>query len=210
MTIGTTLDATDIERALQTTLQTWVPSIVAELARRKDPVIPPDMAVPPRTWTRLPDAALLEMVADQSPMVAVTGEGMVEPTRDADGYWSAKYIMAVYVVVRASTFLETRDLLGIYTHAVMVAGLQHSLDLPTVNKMGLMSPTQRWAELDSDDSRSIGAGVVRFEVEAGDIVNDLEGPSAPPPAPIYEDPGAEQVETVIVTTTADQTPDVQP
>lgn len=200
MTLGPVVTARELRAGMQETLEEWLPSILVELARRagwvEEDQDPLDVITPPRSWKRLPSFRAL--TADQSPAVVVTSTGLNgQPKRDGEGLWAATWALHGFVVVRGATYEDTADRVGLYLAAIRAAVLQQGI-------AGVQTRKPRWLgeaydELDTDAARSIGAGVVSFEVTAGDAVADLAGPAVPPEAPDYTFPADPEIETAAVT-----------
>ena len=187
MAIDTVVTGTDIRRGAQSTLETWMPSVLAELVRRAYPSVDPDDPLAtfpaPRTWIRLPD--MRAMTEDQSPMCVVTSSGVGETIRSGDGSWSATWGFQVFTVIRDTGYENVADAVGVYIAAARVAILQHGIGIAGARK-------PRWSgesyhEMDARDARSLGAGVCGFTVTIPNSVTDTAGPIEPPaPTPFID------------------------
>lgn len=201
--MGPVVTGADVRFAFQTLLEEWVPSALNEIGERAN-AARPDAALhidEIATWSRLPDESIVNMEADQSPMVAVVSAGVVEqPSRDSDGLYRARWRVGVIVVVRGDTYEETSDLVGIYCAAVRVAGAQQRIDLPGARRASWIG--ESYSELDTDGSRSLGSGRVVFDVDIAEVLDDSAGPAVPPEAPAYEFPVDPEAETAVVATDA--------
>lgn len=186
---GPLLSSSDLKKALQERLQAWLPAYLHALEEVHE-----GLALPaPKSWHRLPDFRRIR--DDQSPTVTVTAPGIRgRPERDSDGSYRAAWELHVYVVVRGKTFEDTDDKIGFYTRAISAAVVQAGLGLPGVGKPRLIGEGN--APLAADNSRTVGGGVLAFEVIVGDFLNDLEGPLEPPEAPAYEFPEDIEVQSV--------------
>lgn len=181
MSVGLVVTALEVRKALQESLELWLPSVLHTLADERG--IDISKAPTPKSWKRLPDFRALK--PDQSPAVVVASPGLAgDAVRGSDGVYSAVWNAHVFVVVRAATFDEVSDLVGLYTAAIRVAAVQHRPDSPSLKR-----PIWRgegYAEIDARDARTIGAGIVQFRIPATQVVDDAAGPVVPPPPPDYE------------------------
>lgn len=194
MSIGPVVTALEVRKAMQDSLAKWMPSVLRELAQRHG--IVHEAAREPRTWTRMADFHRLS--ADQSPSVIVTSPGIVAPPeRDGEGYYLATWAVSVYAHILGASFEETADLVGLYTAAIRIAGIQHSLAIEGSRRPRWL--LEQYAEISNEDSRVVGAGHVQFTVAVSDAAQDNAGPvSEPPRPPRYVDPDDPVVDTATV------------
>jgi hypothetical protein len=175
----------DVRRAMESTLQLWLPATLAEVARRQG-VEPRDVKVPV-TWLRLGDPDDFPM--DQLPGVLITSPGVTgTPARDENGRWSATWQVFVTVLARETSFERVADLVGLYTAAVRLAVLQN-------RSLGGFASGCRWVGedyvpggRDRKTRRTLGAGLKVFDVDVDDVADDTAGPLLPPDDP-YIEPG---------------------
>ena len=164
-------------------LRQRLPAYLAAQLAQVNAYLPPEeqLAAPAagvpwvRNWTRLADFRALD--ASQSPSVVVTTAGITDvPVRDEDGNYAASWLVMAFAVVREQSYERTAALVGLYTGALRECLAQHQLP-------GLIT-RRRWVgelynELgEPDDTRTIGAGRVDFEVDVADVLQDmpLDGP----------------------------------
>lgn len=123
---------------------------------------------PPKSWQMLQDVD--DLTIDQSPLVVVTTPGLVgEPSRMAGGKHRASWIIDAYVFVRGQSYDDVR--IRVFTYA---AALRTTLGRWRV---GAIYPT-RWvdesyAEIPSEQTRTLGGAVVSFVVDVSDVLDDL-------------------------------------
>lgn len=207
-TLGPAIGALDVRRSAQAMLELWMPSIVAELARRADVNYPPaagessfvDLAIPPRDYRRLPDDDIWDLATDQTPVVVVSSPGIPRVERDSDGLYSALWLVHTAIIVRGDTFEQTTDLLGLYLTAARLALCQHGIGLQGASKPRWRGETYR--EIDTDNARSLQGGSVTVEVTVADVMDDTAGPAEPPEPPDYIDPEPVLADTVNTEVTA--------
>lgn len=187
-----------IEQAALTTLQTWLPTYLAEVAEndgRTRGVLPA-----PRAWTvaagiddRFPEQAL--------PTVAVTAPALAgEPDMRGDGSISTVWELAVGVIVAANSQAAVEDLAHLYAAAVRTCLIQKRLtDLAGFEGARWMG--ESYDEVTDDSRRSLASGIVSFEIAVSETANAYAGPtdSAPRPSPHVYDPALPTVQTADAT-----------
>lgn len=145
------VSGTHVRRAALLALQTNLPGWLEHLST-------PDLVLPqPRTWRRLADFA--DIAEHDSPAVLVTSPGIEgTPERDADGEWTATWLIRAFCVVRGRSYEETADRVGLYTAALRGA----LLDDRTLGglALGVQRRTESLTELRSSNDRTVGAGSV--------------------------------------------------
>lgn len=185
------ITATHIRRWTQDVLTAHLAAHIDAAAA--DPLVDmTDMLPTPRvrSWTRLPDYRALD--EGQSPAIIVTSTGLTgTPDREArdagGGDYRASWQVTVYCFVRATTYHDVADLVGLYTGAIRECLLQRRLPGHSASVEWM---DEGYNEVDTDDARSIGAGQVTLRVSLADVVTDLLPPIAP---------DGTQVQRVIVT-----------
>lgn len=200
---GPVVHGGDVEAAALDTLQTWLPTYLAELGERAGHTR--GALALPRSWTvasgideRFPENAL--------PALAVSAPSLSgEPERRGDGTVWASYGLGVGIVVTASTQVAVESLSRIYTAAVRVCLLQKKL--PTLAGFeGINWIAESYDEVDvpREKRRSLASGIVSFDVQLSQAVDVFAGPTEPAPraAPHVYDASLPTVLTADVTVSA--------
>ncbi len=185
---------------MQTTLQAWLPPVLAELERNHGLLAPGDAALSalpaPKMWGRPTEWDALK--PEQSPACVVTSTGTVgEFQRMSDGAYSGTWELRVGVAVRGNTYDETADMVRLYTGAIRKAG-SRSLGIGPAYPLG----EPDYALLSPGAARTIAGGVVAFLVPVHGI-QDSDDPPEPPEGPDYIWPEPQLVEVATVTVEAE-------
>jgi hypothetical protein len=161
------ITGSDIRTTVENELRTDLPDRLTQLSVVKNLVLPA-----PRTWRRLHDFTV--MTEQQSPAVVVTSPGLdAQPRVTGPDEWEADWLVRVYCVVRGRTYNETADRVGHYVGALRAALLSNA-GLASL-AAGVEWRTESYAELASDEQRSVGAGSVTVAYLG--IPTDLELPA---------------------------------
>lgn len=191
--IGATVTSTEVMDAVRSTLQTWVPSVLAELVRRRTGTTYQAASTLPafpwkqvQSWQEIPDEGVFHLASDRLPMVAVIPGSTVGMSRDAEGVHSVTWEMNVLTVIRGPNWAETTARLGIYRHAIVVALAQHRIGIASASKA-------RWQAARANivnprKARNLQGGIDVFHIDVDGVMDDLAGPATPPAAPEYADP----------------------
>jgi hypothetical protein len=146
------ITGSDIRARVEGELRADLPDRLTQLSAAKGLVLPA-----PKTWRRLHD--FLTMTEQQSPTIVVTSPGLDgEPVVTGTDEWEADWLVRVYCVVRGRTYNETADRVGHYVGALRAALLSNA-GLAAL-AAGVEWRAESYAELATDDQRSIGAGSV--------------------------------------------------
>jgi hypothetical protein len=163
------ITGTDIRKTVETELRADLPARLTALGVSKGLTLPA-----PKTWRRLHD--FLRMTEQQSPAVVVTSPGLDGPPNvTGPDEWEADWLVRVYCVVRGRTYDETADRVGHYVGALRAALLDNA-GLAALAS-GIEWRAESYAELATDEQRSIGAGSVTVAYLG--IPTDLDLPSVP-------------------------------
>ena len=161
------ITGSDIRKTVETELRADLPARLTQLAALKQVELPA-----PRTWRRLHD--FLNLTEQQSPAVVVTSPGLDGPPLvTGPDEWEADWLVRVYCVVRGRTYNETADRVGHYV-AALRATLLSNAGLAALAS-GIEWRAESYAELATDEQRSIGAGSVTVAYLG--IPTDLDLPS---------------------------------
>lgn len=182
--VGPTIGGADVEVAIRSTLQTWLPSYLAEYERQHELVAGSTPA--PRGWVRT-GRDLAKFGADQLPCVLILSAGIIEPPyqESADGCLTGIFGVEVGVMFAAAWGGASRGHAQAYAVAISLVMTQRPLeDLEaTVDYRG-----ESYDELDFDVSRTYSASICRFNVTVRGIRWTRGGP--PPYAGPPTDPTA--------------------
>lgn len=121
------LDGDDVEVALLAHLKAWMPTLVAEVRRQKDPEskIWPDGIAAIRSYTVV-HAVEEKWPEDQLPMLLAYSPGLAAPpVAEGDGAISAKYQVQLSAIASGSTPYFTKRLARVYASAARAAILQN-------------------------------------------------------------------------------------
>jgi hypothetical protein len=171
---GRIVTGADVEAWTWYTLKRWIGTYLSEVERQAGLVA--GTLARPRSFTTAP--SLDNWPEDQLPALLVLSPGMNEvPQRRGDGYYKARWNIAVACVVSASTEHDSRTLAMRYTAALRALLLQRSsLD---GQAQGVAWLSERYDELAYDDVRSLMAGVAEFLIDAESVTNAKAGPTTP-------------------------------
>jgi len=136
---------------------------------------------------------------DKTPCLLVINTGLAdEPERNGSGTYDVKWRIAAAIVVGSNSRTATRDMAFIYGHAFREMILQHkSLEHPE-HMAGLHWMDSRPMPLPSEQTRSLMAIQMFFDVQAKGVLTDKgttpfpdpqPDPYIPDPPPVIPDPG---------------------
>lgn len=167
-----------VEQALITTLQMWMPTYLAEVARQHG-----------KGARELPTVASYTTVVefdkwpeDQLPACIVVSPGIAEqPSQEAKGKHRAKWAAELALICSASTQKNSLDLAKMYLAAARAAILQHA-------SLGGFASGLEWIDelydrVPSEDTRNLGAASGLFVVHVDDVTTKGAGPGAAVPEP---------------------------
>lgn len=175
---GQIIDGSYVEQAVIDLLKVWSPSYLAEVARQRSLASLPNI----RTYTVT--SQFEKWPEDQLPTVLVISTGLAEPPKQrGDGKIDVCFLTGLAVIVSADTPENTNKIAKAYTAAIRAALAQHkSLGGKTD---GLTWLDEKYDDLPPEQTRTIGAGQLVFEVD----VKNVTDASAGPLSPTIEDPG---------------------
>lgn len=192
MTWGRVVTDSDVADAVEASLRHWLPSAVAELARRAGRG-PTDTDLPgDRSWWRTaPEEEVVRDATLPAVMVSARRSELVRKHDTHDGIWQAK----VVCVVRSGSHRSTADLAALYASAVELAVQQdYALLAGTATPFSTdvwVSGEHEYREVSPDTSRTALVAEVGLEVHVDDVLTRSAGPRVPPPLPSPpEDPAA--------------------
>jgi hypothetical protein len=175
---GPIVSALALRQAIRSTLQLWLPSTVAEVARQAG--VTPSTIPAVRSWHVV---SLEQASADQLPAVFVTTPGLADaPSRKGTGLHRADWNVTVTAAARAESHEATARLVALYTAAVRTVCTQRS-------SFGGFADASVWIGEDYDaieerHGRTLAAGFVDLVVSVADVVDAHGGPLTPPVDPL--------------------------
>lgn len=178
--IGPLVSGRDVELAALTFLKRWSGTYLAEAERQTGRA--PRSLPRIRGWQTAPDFE--KFPEDQLPCVLLVSPGLAEqPRPDGQGFYRAKFMLGVAAIVSTATMESTAELAKLYCACLRAAILQHqSLEGFAA---GIDWIDESYDDLESIDTRSLGAGQAIFAVQVDGIAYRWNGPKTPsdPPAP---------------------------
>ena len=182
---GPIIDANQVEEAARNTLRDWFQTYLNEFALQRS--IPLDRLPYPRSFILTGDNE--KEPEDQLPAIAIVSPGLAdEPLQEGDGSFRSNWSLGVGIFISAIDRESTERVVRWYCAIIRAIMLQRQ-------SLGGFSDGVRWLdegydELEFDDERTIGAGLVEFEVEVAGVVNKRMGPAYPDPPDPDEQPGS--------------------
>ena len=199
--IGPLVSGRDVELAAMALLKRWAGTYLAEAERQHGyaPASLPRI----RGWATAHDFE--KWPEDQLPCILLVSPGLAdEPMADGGGVYRVKFSLGIAAIVSARTMSETAALAKLYCAAMRACVLQHqSLEGFAA---GVEWLDETYDDLESIDTRSLGAGQAIFSVTVDGFARRWNGPTTPeePPDPdtdpLPEDPYAERVWVAVTKT----------
>lgn len=171
---GPIIDANQVEEAVRDTLQLWFPTYLRELENQRG--MTEGEMPPPRAYVVSGDND--REPEDQLPAVVVVSPGLAEnPFQEGDGSFRAPWSVGVGIFTSARDRESTEKLVRQYCAVARTIMLQKQ-------SLGGFADGTEWIdedfdEIEFDDTRTIGAGLVEFTVMVAEVVNRRGGPAKP-------------------------------
>ena len=178
---GPIITGRDVRLALDTTIQSWAPTYLPDLANLSGLTITGFGSWEAQYQNRALPAG--EQVACWSTCAGTDPKH--PPLRQGDGTYSAVWLAQSNLVVYGKDWAEAADLMAVYMAAVRAAAVQHG-------SLGGFATSTRWIgettkEMEHQATRTVQGGIVLFGILVDGAVNALAGPktlpSGPPVAP---------------------------
>lgn len=191
---GPLVDPSDVQAAVQETLEEWIETYLAVVERAKG--LDPKSMELPASYVQKDDGALNKRPEDELPCVAILCPGTAgDPTMDGSGLYTARWVVNVAVIVTSGDQDFVSDYAKFYAAAIRAALVQNG-------SLGGFAKTTVWRgerndDLRPEDDRTMAAGTNVFEVMVPDVVQRGAGLKAPPAKP-YEESELPTVESVEV------------
>lgn len=172
-TYGRIITGADVETAAEATIKIWQADYLAEVASQSGltrGVLPQF-----RSFPRLLDVS--KWGEDQTPSCVISAPGTLQSPTVMQRKVNVRWALGIGCIVSAKDMPSTLRLAQLYTAAVRALILQH----PSLGGFsdGIAFISERYDELDANDSRSIASGVVQFGVDVLGITDVSQGPSTP-------------------------------
>lgn len=213
---GAIKTGTDLRRAALATLQLWMPTYIAEIARQAGLVPPgiPGLAAI-ASWQVV--ANFDELPDSNLPCLMVTSPGVAgKPVRHGSGLTDVIWGLDVYVVISGQDWGDTADKVGYYAAAARAALAQHG-------SLGGLAEWTRWegesyGRIPQRQSRTLGGALVMFHSCVRSVLNTHAGPATifgggtgpdTPPFDVLATPTPLPVVTKIGINIANERPGVQ-
>jgi len=178
--VGPIVSGRDVELAALALLRRWSGTYLAEAERQRG--YAPGQLPRIRGWATSSDFE--KWPEDQLPCVLLVSPGLAEaPRPDGAGFYRASFSLGFAVIVSTATMEETAIKAKLYCAAHRACLLQHS-SLEGF-AAGVTWVDETYDDLDSIDTRSLGAGQAIFSVEVHGFAARWNGPTTPsePPDP---------------------------
>lgn len=173
--IGPLVDVDDVCLAAETTLQTWLPSVLAEITAASSIALPN-----PATYEQLASDA--DSTAAEYPAVSVSSPGLsAAPERHGDGSYTLTWQLDVTVGIRGASYRATAQQIRKYVSAVRVTLAQHSA-LGGIAETTTFK-TEAFAKAKPTAGRTFALGGASFDVRVPNAMNDMSGATTPPIPP---------------------------
>lgn len=195
---GRLVTAEDVELAAIDTLRTWMPSYLREAERRTDrePNALPDI----RNYSTVNE--FQKWPEEQLPVAIFISPGTTgKPKMEGDGTYRTSWVLGLALVVSARDRTATNELAKLYGAYARAALLQHQ-SLGGFAE-GLMWEAERYDSVRQEDTRTIAAANILFQVEVRKTVDERAGLAAPPDDPTV-DPDLPVVDPAPVVTVTDK------
>lgn len=178
---GAIVTGKQVRDAAMTTVKTWSPTYLAELARRNGRTNLPSF----RSYIATLD--LDRFAEDQIPSCVIVAPGLAAPPEQHARGYRTRWALGIGTVVSGQDRDNTLELAELYAAAVRSLMLQHA-SLGNF-AAGVTWVDERYDELDSNDMRTIAAGIVQLHIDVDDTIQPGAGPSAPmsPPTAVPAD-----------------------
>jgi hypothetical protein len=197
--IGRIVTGRDVELAAMSLLKRWLGTYLAECERQRG--FAPGALQRVRGWATAADFE--KWPEDQLPCVLLVSPGLTEsPVVASATEYRAKFSLGIAAIVSARTMDETAALAKLYVAACRACVLQHQSFEGFAAGVEWLDET--YDDLDSIDTRSLGAGQAIFAVHVDGFARRWNGPKTPndPPAvdtdPLPDDPTVSTVETTVL------------
>lgn len=188
---GTIIDGGTVERAVQATLQTWLPTYLAEVARQNS--LNPASLTSIRDW-RIVNELEAPLGPKQLPALWLVSPGLEGEPYQAEDTFSASWLVTMAVIVSARDHTQTIHIARLYTAAVRAALTQKPpTDIPVSDCRWLDESYDRGPAILEN---TIAYGTLTFRVTVDDVLAPFGGPDEPPADPIEPLPDTPNVTAV--------------
>ena len=182
--LGPVITGADVEAGVYRCLRSWLPLYLRHVEELKGE--PEDTLGPVRGWHTAGE--LDKWPEDQLPAVIIVSPGLrEEPDKDGSGFYRARWLVAVALLVSARTEARTRQLCHLYAAAIRSCVLQTLVlqDEPEA----VYWRDESYDDLEPEAARSLSLAQLFFDVDVSDVAVDAlgrgYGPIGPDPDPDY-------------------------
>lgn len=182
-----------VRAAVEATIKLWAPDYLAEVGERSGR----ERCDLPGFRSYVSAVDLDRFAEDQLPSCCIVAPGLASAPekRGQNGAYMAEWSVGVGAVVMGPDRETTYELVELYAAAIRALILHH----PSLGEFaaGVRWVDERYDDLPFEDSRTIAAGVVQFNVGVETAV-DSYGPTVPSEDPCDEPGDWATVQTVII------------
>lgn len=184
---GTIFTPRKMEDALMVTLQTWMPTYLAEIERQ---TLRDSESLPhPQSWANSTSEFNAIPGDEIMPLVVVICTGLAgEPERHGDGRYRAPWACGVGVFTSGRDQDSSRGLAYDYGAAIRALIVQHQSLGGLPGAGGIDWVEERYDDVDIEEERTLGSARIVFSVWIEDVVSDNLGPVDPDPLPDHHEP----------------------
>lgn len=184
---GPSIDSSDVERAVQSHLEAWMPTQIAEILRVKDPLETrwTHTSIPAIRSYRVSHLATPQKwPEDQLPTIVIGSFGEVRaPRLEEEGRVVAWYSATVLCIAQGRDEEDSKELSRLYAGAVREAIMQHR-DLSGFSNGVTMGPESNSPVTKGVEAERSLHGCARpYVVEVENVLDLDEGPNLPLPDP---------------------------
>lgn len=190
---GQIITGDDVRNAVKATVQKWIPTYLAVIARKTGRTGGDLKAY--RSYPTLFD--IHKYAEDIMPACVLVAPGLLTTPKREKGGYRATWGVGLGCVVSGKDRDNTYQLATLYTAATRSLIMQHSSLGDFADGVNWIS--ERYDNLDSSDARTIAAGVIQLGVDVTSVLDPTAGPTHPIvdavdlPTPVDAWPTAQQV-----------------
>lgn len=193
---GSVITGTQVRAAAESTIRAWFPDYIAEAAQ----ISGRDRDTLPTFRSYVPMLDMDKFDEQQLPACVIVAPGLVQVPYRHEMLYDGAWALGIGTVVSGQDERNTLELVELYAAAVRALILQHASLGGFAD--GVLWETERYDELDTNDQRTIAAGIVQFTVHVSNVVDVSQGPTIPSLDATVEPDDWPTAQTVDIATTA--------